>query len=47
MTIAANEEVMARRLTVGAFFLIAFRIPLVPKTAGSRMSFLGSVNLKW
>lgn len=30
---AAKDEVMTTRLTVGAFFLVAFRIPIVPITA--------------
>lgn len=32
--IAAKEEVMTTRLTVGALLLIAFRIPVVPIMAG-------------
>lgn len=31
--IAAKEEVITTLLTVGALFLIAFRIPVVPITA--------------
>jgi hypothetical protein len=44
---AAKEEVMTTRFTVGALFLIAFKIPVVPFTAGSRRSFFVSVVLKW
>ena len=44
---AANDEVMTTRLTEGALALIALRIPVVPLIAGSRISFTGSVNLKW
>jgi hypothetical protein len=42
--IEAKEEVITTRVTVGAFFLIALRIPVVPITAGSRRSFLVSVT---
>lgn len=42
-TIEAKEEVMTTRLTVGAFFLMAFKMPVVPMMAGSRRSFLVSV----
>lgn len=42
----ANEEVITTRFTVGAFFLIALRIPIVPIIAGSRRSFFVSVMLK-
>ncbi len=35
----ANEEVMTTRFTVGANFLMAWRIPVVPMIAGSRRSF--------
>jgi hypothetical protein len=43
----AKEEVITTRFTVGAFFLMAFSIPVVPIIAGSRRSFLVSVTLKW
>lgn len=43
LTIEAKEEVMTTRLTVGAFFLIALSMPVVPMMAGSRRSFLVSV----
>ena len=43
--IDAKEEVMTTRLTDGAFFLMAFKIPVVPTMAGSRRSFLVSVTL--
>ena len=43
----ANDDVTATRLTLGAFSLIAFRIPVVPMIAGSSRSFLGLVTLKW
>ena len=35
------------RLTVGAYFFVDSRIPVVPMTAGSRSSFFVSVVLKW
>lgn len=35
----AKEEVMTTRLTEGADFLMDFRMPVVPMTAGSRSSF--------
>lgn len=35
---AANEDVMTTCFTEGALFLIDFRIPVVPMTAGSRRS---------
>jgi hypothetical protein len=44
---AAKEEVITTRFTEGAFFLMAFRIPVVPIMAGSNRSFLTSVTLKW
>lgn len=47
LTIDANEEVITTLFTVGAFFLIALRTPVVPMIAGSRRSFLTSVTLKW
>jgi len=34
----ANDEVMTTRLTEGADFLIDFKMPVVPMTAGSRRS---------
>lgn len=37
-TIAANDDVITTCLTVGALFLIDFRMPVVPMTAGSRRS---------
>ena len=43
----AKEEVTTMCFTEGAFFLIAFRIPVVPLMAGSRRSFFVSVMLKW
>jgi len=35
------------RLTVGAWDLMDFSMPVVPMTAGSNRSFFGSVTLKW
>jgi hypothetical protein len=43
-TIAANDDVMTTRFTEGAFFLIDFKIPVVPMIAGSRRSCLVSVS---
>ena len=45
MRIDAKDEVMTTLLTEGAFFLIAFKIPVVPMTAGSMRSFCVSVTL--
>lgn len=45
--IDAKDEVMTTRFTVGAFFLMALRIPVVPIIAGSKRSFLVSLTLKW
>jgi hypothetical protein len=39
LTIEAKEEVITTRLTLGADFLIDFRMPVVPIMAGSRSSF--------
>lgn len=47
MTIEANEEVMTTLFTVGAWALMAFRIPVVPLIAGSKKSLTGSWTLKW
>jgi hypothetical protein len=44
---AAKEEVRITRLTVGAWFLMACRIPAVPLMVGSRRSFFVSMTLKW
>lgn len=41
-----EPHVLTTRLTVGALFLTAFRMPVVPITAGSSKSFLTSVTLK-
>lgn len=38
LTRAAKEDVMTTCLTVGALFLIDFKIPVVPITAGSMRS---------
>ena len=38
---------MTTRVTAGADFLIAWRIPVVPIMAGSKRSFFVSVILKW
>ena len=40
-------EKRTTRLTEGALFLMALRIPVVPIIAGSRRSFFVSVTLKW
>jgi len=45
LRIDAKDEVMTTLLTEGAFFLIAFKIPVVPMTAGSMRSFWVSVTL--
>lgn len=42
----AKDEVMTTLLTEGAFFLMAFKIPVVPITAGSMRSFWVSVTLR-
>ena len=44
---AAKDDVITTCFTLGAFFLIALRIPVVPMMAGSKRSFLISVTLKW
>jgi len=44
--IDAKDEVMTTLFTEGAFFLIAFKIPVVPITAGSIRSFCVSVMLQ-
>lgn len=44
--IAADEEVMTTRLTLGAYALIDLRMPVVPLIAGSRKSFTGSLTWK-
>jgi hypothetical protein len=41
-TIAAKDDVMTTCFTVGAFFLIDFKMPVVPMTAGSSKSCLVS-----
>jgi hypothetical protein len=46
-TIAAKDDVITTCFTVGAFFLIALRTPVVPLIAGSKRSFFVSVTLKW
>lgn len=38
---------MTTFLTVGALFLMDFRMPVVPMTAGSSSCFWTSVTLKW
>ena len=45
LRIDAKDEVMTTLLTEGAFFLIAFKIPVVLMTAGSMRSFWVSVTL--
>jgi hypothetical protein len=45
--IAAKDEVRMTRFTVGANALMALRIPVVPLTAGSMKSLIGSSTLKW
>lgn len=44
--IAADEDVITTRLTLGAYALIDLRIPVVPLMAGSRKSFTGSLTWK-
>jgi hypothetical protein len=44
---AADEDVMTTRLTLGANALIDLRIPVVPLMAGSRHSFTGSFQVNW
>lgn len=44
---AAKEEVMTTLFTVGALFLMDFRMPVVPMIAGSSSCFWTSVTLKW
>ena len=43
--IDAKDEVMTTLFTEGAFFLMAFKMPVVPITAGSMRSFCVSVTL--
>lgn len=45
--IAAKEDVITTRFTVGANRWIALRMDVVPFMAGSRRSFWMSVMLKW
>lgn len=42
-----RNAALTTRLTVGALFLMARRMPVVPIMAGSRRSLLMSVTLKW
>ena len=44
---AAKEEVMTTLVTAGALALMAVRMPVVPRMAGSRRSFFVSWMLKW
>ena len=44
LTMAAKEEVITTRVTVGALALMALRMPRVPFMAGSRRSFWVSVR---
>lgn len=44
--IDAKDEVMTTLFTEGAFFLMAFKMPVVPITAGSMRSFCVSVTLQ-
>lgn len=46
LMIAADDEVMTIRFTLGAYALMDLRIPVVPLIAGSRKSFTGSSTLK-
>jgi hypothetical protein len=41
----AKDEVMTTLFTEGAFFLMAFKMPVVPITAGSMRSFCVSATL--
>lgn len=41
------EGAHTTRLTVGAFWVMALSIPVVPMMAGSRRSFFISVTLRW
>lgn len=45
-TIAAKDDVMTTCFTVGAFFLMDFKMPVVPMTAGSSKSCLVSESSK-